>query len=255
MALWQREWIACARRLQQWEVLADFARACHLNQAELLLESCWKLGEWGAARDALPKALQAAPDAPRLKLCAAYVALSEGRHADVLSADGAGEGLVAQAVALALKEWQRLPQLPSRAHAPLVQLFQQATELAESATIARDVSPATHASAPRHTSALPEVKATLYAWRERLPLPSEDASVWYEVLVWRQQVFALLNQAFSPLIDQNNTVAYLGHHETAWTINRFAHAARKHRLLEACVAALNRIYQLPNIEILDAFTK
>ena len=49
--------------------------------------------------------------------------------------------------------------------------------------------------------------------------------------------------------------AFLGYHETAWTINRFAHIARKHGLVDVCLASLTKIYTLPNIEIQDAFFK
>ncbi|KAK7034392.1 FAT domain-containing protein [Favolaschia claudopus] len=38
-------------------------------------------------------------------------------------------------------------------------------------------------------------------------------------------------------------------------INRFAHVARKHDLLDACFTSLIKIYTLPNIEISEAFLK
>ena len=52
-----------------------------------------------------------------------------------------------------------------------------------------------------------------------------------------------------------HTHGFLGYHETAWTINRFAHIARKHGLVDVCLASLTKIYTLPNIEIQDAFFK
>lgn len=54
----------------------------------------------------------------------------------------------------------------------------------------------------------------------------------------------------------NATVAFIGHHETAWTINKFSHVARKHQLVEVCLNSLSKIYNLPNIEILvSKYTK
>ncbi len=73
------------------------------------------------------------------------------------------------------------------------------------------------------------------------------------MLTWRQTVFGNITQAFAHLGD--NPIAHLGHHETAWTINKFAHVARKHSLIEVCLNSLNKIYLLPNIEISDAFVK
>ncbi|KAJ1662695.1 transcription-associated protein 1, partial [Coemansia sp. RSA 25] len=49
--------------------------------------------------------------------------------------------------------------------------------------------------------------------------------------------------------------AYRGYHEMAWIINRFAHIARKHGLVDVCISSLTRIYTLPNIEIQEAFLK
>ncbi|KAJ2724937.1 transcription-associated protein 1 [Coemansia sp. Benny D115] len=57
----------------------------------------------------------------------------------------------------------------------------------------------------------------------------------------------------------NNSVltsyAYRGYHEMAWIINRFAHVARLHNLVDVCISSLTRIYTLPNIEIQEAFLK
>jgi transformation/transcription domain-associated protein len=54
---------------------------------------------------------------------------------------------------------------------------------------------------------------------------------------------------------QVNSAAYIGHHEAAWTINKFSHIARKHQLVEVCLNSLSKILSLPNIEIQDAFVK
>ncbi len=105
------------------------------------------------------------------------------------------------------------------------------------------------------TQTIPEIKNILTTWRERLPNKWEDVTVWSDVLSWRHHVFALINAAFQPLVEVNSAVAYIGHHETAWTINKFANVARKHHLIDVCLNWLSKIYSLPNIEIHDAFVK
>ncbi|KAF9230624.1 FAT domain-containing protein [Melanogaster broomeanus] len=106
----------------------------------------------------------------------------------------------------------------------------------------------------------------LQAWRERLPNLQDDISIWSDLVAWRQNVFNAINKAYIPLISNNNqngnaastnvnTSGYRGYHETAWIINRFAHVARKHDLLDVCFSSLNKIYTLPNIEISEAFLK
>lgn len=71
-----------------------------------------------------------------------------------------------------------------------------------------------------HSQAIPEIKNILTTWRERLPNEWEDVGVWTDILTWRQHVFTLINGAFQPLLEVNSSVAYIGHHEAAWTINR-----------------------------------
>eukprot|EP01136_Pigoraptor_vietnamica_P017330 Opistho-1_new@62335 len=102
----------------------------------------------------------------------------------------------------------------------------------------------------------------LGTWRERLPNKSDEITVWNEVFTWRHHVFTAINSLLQPLAQDatgansgNATLAFIGYHETAWTINRFAHVARKHSLLDVCLTSLNKIYTLPNIEINDAFLK
>jgi transformation/transcription domain-associated protein len=55
--------------------------------------------------------------------------------------------------------------------------------------------------------------------------------------------------------NSSSTFGFRGFHETAWIINRFAHVARKHELLDVCFTSLTKIYTLPNIEISEAFLK
>jgi len=106
----------------------------------------------------------------------------------------------------------------------------------------------------RHQS-ISEIKSVLATWRERLPNEWEDIILWSDILTWRQFVFSLINTAFQSLIEINSAIGYIGHHETAWSINKFAHVARKNQLVDVCLHSLNKIYSLPNIEIQDAFTK
>lgn len=97
----------------------------------------------------------------------------------------------------------------------------------------------------------------LTTWRERLPNTWDDIIVWNDLLSWRQHIFNAINESFASYLDRmtGSSVAFLGCHETAWTINRFAHVARAHGLLDVCLNSLAKIYTLPNIEIQDAFLK
>lgn len=43
--------------------------------------------------------------------------------------------------------------------------------------------------------------------------------------------------------------------ETAWTINTFAHVARKQHLIDLCLQIQSKIHILVNIDMQDAFNK
>lgn len=99
------------------------------------------------------------------------------------------------------------------------------------------------------------MKSVLSTWRDRLPNAWESTIVWGDILTWRQYIFTQINNAYQPLVKVNTALAYIGHHETAWSINKFAHVARTQLLIELCLSSLSKIYTLPNIEIQDAFVK
>lgn len=49
--VWEEQWIVCAKQLNQWEVLKEYAT--DVNQFDLLLESCWKTDSWIEIKEAL----------------------------------------------------------------------------------------------------------------------------------------------------------------------------------------------------------
>lgn len=42
--MWRDQWIECSRRLNQWDLLCEFAKIN--KRADLLVQTCWKTGEW-----------------------------------------------------------------------------------------------------------------------------------------------------------------------------------------------------------------
>lgn len=162
---------------------------------------------------------------------------------------------------LCLRKWYHLPEVVGQAHFPLLHIFQQVVELQEAAQI---FSALTHTNASNLDQKSAELKSILVTWRERLPNEWDDINTWSDLVSWRQHVFTAVNDTYLPLLPATQTsqgaanapsYAYRGHHETAWIINRFAHVARKHHLMEVCMSSLNKIYTLPNIEIQEAFLK
>ena len=268
--LWEDHWMLAAEKLQQWEVLYDLARA--ENNTELMLESAWRIKDWTSPEHLPQLEEQVFPSqeqisqrqlvvTPRRRVFEAFLLLvraSIGPPGDFKSPEFTKA--LEDAMQLSLRKWTNLPPHLSAAHIPLLQHFQQFVELQEAVQISVSLTQTNLTNLEKRSS---DLKMVLQAWRERLPNMYDDISVWSDLVAWRQNVFHAINRKYLPLINVASgtsgssapTFGYRGFHETAWIINRFAHVARKHDLLEVCFSQLNRIYTLPNIEISEAFLK
>ncbi|TFK23272.1 atypical/PIKK/TRRAP protein kinase [Coprinopsis marcescibilis] len=259
--LWEDHWVLAAEKLQHWDILYDFAK--NEGNQELSLESAWRTLEWAGHKDELEEQIAQLPEVatPRRRVFEAFIALLKQPAAIDKNVDFTR--YLEDAMQLSLRKWVGLPQHFSVAHIPLLQHFQQFVELQEAVQIFGSLSQTNGQNLEKKSS---ELKIVLQAWRERLPNMWDDINIWSDLVAWRQNVFHSINLAYVPLIETPSqtagasnagasTYGYRGYHETAWIINRFAHVARKHGLLDVCFTFLTKIYTLPNIEISEAFLK
>ncbi|KAK7060621.1 transcription-associated protein 1 [Paramarasmius palmivorus] len=257
--LWEDHWILAAEKLQQWEILYDLGR--NEGNHDLMLESAWRTKDWVENREALEELMSQLPEVttPRRRVFEAFLALL--KNPSGLEKNLEFTRILEDAMQMALRKWIALPPHLSVAHVPLLQHFQQFVELQEAVQIFASLSSTNASNLEKKSS---DLKMVLQAWRERLPNIHDDISIWSDLVAWRQNVFHAINNSYIPLINtaqgsggaaNANTAGYRGYHETAWIINRFAHVARKHDLLDVCFTSLAKIYTLPNIEISEAFLK
>ncbi|KAK1236603.1 transcription-associated protein 1 [Marasmius sp. AFHP31] len=258
--LWEDHWILASEKLQQWDILYDLGSS--EGNYDLMLESAWRTKDWAENREALEGLVAQLPEVatPRRRVFEAFLALLKNSSGPEKNVEFTR--ILEDAMQMALRKWVALPPNLSTAHVPLLQHFQQFVELQEAVQIFASLSATTAQNLEKKSA---ELKMVLQAWRERLPNPHDDISIWSDLVAWRQNVFHAINNAYIPLINganqgagnanNANTSGYRGYHETAWIINRFAHVARKHDLLEVCFTSLAKIYTLPNIEISEAFLK
>ncbi|KAF7559003.1 hypothetical protein G7046_g5162 [Stylonectria norvegica] len=259
--LWEDHWVLCAQKLQQWEILQDFAK--HENFQDLLLECAWRNTEmWQEEqhRDALDNIIKGVMDAPtpRRAFFQAFMSLLKFHNQQEAGAEFAR--VCDEAIQLSIRKWHQLPVRMTNAHIPLLQNFQQLVELHDASVICQSLANTNQTNLDVKSG---ELKLLLGAWRDRLPNVWDDITAWQDLVTWRQHIFSLINQTYLQLLPQQgqqnaggaSSFAYRGFHETAWIINRFAHVARKHNLPEVCISQLSRIYTLPNIEIQEAFLK
>ncbi|KAI9827707.1 MAG: hypothetical protein M1819_006908 [Sarea resinae] len=257
--IWEDHWVFCAKKLQQWEILSDFAK--HENFNDLLLESAWRnLDTWTSAenREQLDSIIKAVSDAPtpRRTFFQAFMSLLK-LHAKTETSQDFSR-LCDESIQLSIRKWHQLPKRITNAHIPILQNFQQLVELHDASVICASLAQTNQQNLDTKSQ---ELKLLLGTWRDRLPNVWDDINAWQDLVTWRQHIFQLINGTYLNLLppQQNtatgNSYAYRGYHETAWIINRFAHVARKHQLPEVCINQLSRIYTLPNIEIQEAFLK
>ncbi|POR36026.1 Transcription-associated protein 1 [Tolypocladium paradoxum] len=259
--LWEDHWVLCAQKLQQWEILQDFAK--HENYQDLLLECAWRNTDmWQDAqhREALDNVIKGVMDAPtpRRAFFQAFMSLLKFHNQQETGVDFAR--VCDEAIQLSIRKWHQLPERLTNAHIPLLQNFQQLVELHDASVICQSLANTNSSNLDVKSG---ELKLLLGAWRDRLPNVWDDITAWQDLVTWRQHIFSMINQTYLQLLPQQNqqnagganSFAYRGYHETAWIINRFAQVARKHSLPEVCISQLSRIYTLPNIEIQEAFLK
>ncbi|TID23090.1 hypothetical protein E2P81_ATG02207 [Venturia nashicola] len=258
--LWEDHWVICAQKMQQWEILTDFAK--HENFNDLYLEASWRdLEAWQNntdKRDQLESIIKSVADAPtpRRLFFQTFMSLLKV-HAKV-ETSGDFTRICDEAIQNSIRKWHQLPKRITNAHVPLLQSFQHLVELYDALVISNSLSVT---NATNLDSKSQDLKMHLGTWRDRLPNFWDDINAWQDLVTWRQHIFFMINNVYLGLIPPNqpnatnNSYAYRGYHETAWIINRFAHVARQHNLPEVCIAQLSRIYTLPNIEIQEAFLK
>ncbi|CAM9687794.1 unnamed protein product, partial [Hapterophycus canaliculatus] len=97
----------------------------------------------------------------------------------------------------------------------------------------------------------PELKATLYTWRERLPNKWDALKDWDDIFCWRTEVFRIITSNFADV--DPGLLASL--HDTPWTMIKLAHTARKQGLTEVCLNSLGKLYSVATMDVQDAFNK
>ncbi|KAL1304180.1 hypothetical protein AAFC00_000604 [Neodothiora populina] len=257
--LWEDHWVYCAEKLQQWEILGDFAK--HENLNDLFLEATWRnYDAWDGAEnlaqlESIIKAVSDAPT-PRRVFFQSFMSLLKLHNKQETQQEF--NRVCDENIQLSIKNWHKLPKQITQAHVGLLQNFQNLVELHDASVICASLAQTNAANLDVKSQ---ELKLLLGTWRDRLPNFWDDINAWQDLVTWRQHIFQLINGTYLKLLppQQGNATgqsyAYRGYHETAWIINRFAHVARKHNMPDVCINQLSRIYTLPNIEIQEAFLK
>ncbi|TIB16619.1 hypothetical protein E3P89_00202 [Wallemia ichthyophaga] len=261
-AVWEDHWVLCSQKLQQWDLLTDLAK--NESNADLLFECAWRTSDWSQDREVIEGAFKNLADiaTPRRRIFEAFMSLVKAQDTNEPSNDF--NKITTEAIQLSLKKWHSLPDIPGPANIPLLHTFQQCVELWDASNIFHTFAATNETNVEQRSS---EIKNIVHQWRDRMPNLWDDINLWSDLVAWRSHVFQAINKVYLPIINNlqangngqtntgQNSFGYRGYHEMAWTINQFAHVARKHQLQDVCISLLTKIYTLPNIEIQEAFLK
>ena len=109
-----------------------------------------------------------------------------------------------------------------------------------------------------------QLEQQCHYYRQFIPSKSSSVVEWTEFIKIRKYAFDLINNVMANYIPNmqsmlntngQQSLAFKGFHELAWSYNKLAQVYRRHGLLPQCVQVLNNVYALPNIEIQEAFIK
>ncbi|XP_055838887.1 transcription-associated protein 1 isoform X2 [Episyrphus balteatus] len=246
LVLWENHWIRCAKELNQWDILLDYAQSNKDKKPLLIMESAWRVPNWTLMKQALNKVEQINPKQYGFKvnLYKGFLAILNQEEQQLSNV----ERHVEIASGMCMREWRRLPQIVSHIHLQYLQTAQQIMELQEACQIHQGL-----IQAQGRNSSLHDMKAIVKTWRNRLPVIADDLSHWSDIFTWRQHHYQIITQHLEQQTDQGNTM--LGVHASAQAIIYFGKIARKHNLTSVCQESLSRIYTIPSVPIVDCFQK
>jgi len=250
---WEAQWIQCAQQLNQWDLLADFAKS--VNHGELQCHTSWRLNEWSTLKDILPPGhVSEVEETAEIMCVRAYSRLHAGRIRDA-------EQHWAAAVKRALDRWWGLPETGANCHVPMLHAFHVITEIQESKKVMHELANCTRPGHqnPQHSRTL--VQDVLETWRLRTPNDWDPVPWHNQVLSWRGFMHEMIAGAQKSIQEVHPTIAsqaghsldQLGMRDRAWAVNRFARIARKHNLPEVALSILST--QRPHVEVQEAFVK
>ncbi|XP_066149283.1 transcription-associated protein 1 isoform X2 [Euwallacea fornicatus] len=250
--LWSNHWIRCAKELQMWDILTDYAKN-GVYDPLLLLESAWRTGKpnWEYMKEALENVEFCCPKemAWKVTLYGGFRCICQPEESNPLMYV---ERYVESSSAFCLNEWRRLPHIVSHIHLQYLQAAQQIMELQEAYQIHKCL-----LQGAANPNALHDLKAIVKTWRNRLPVIADDLVHWSDIFSWRQLHYQLIVKYHDQHRDTTMATTKIGiwMHASAQSIIHFGKIARKQKLANVCLDSLNKIYSIPSVPVVDCYEK
>jgi len=106
VVVWEQQWIACAKELNQWQQLSEFAQK--VEHFSLLVDCLWKVSDWSTLKECILSRRQV-EDTPKVMMLQGYMHLHEGQVIE-------GDQCINHGIQRALHKWWQLPDTPGISH-------------------------------------------------------------------------------------------------------------------------------------------
>ena len=241
VVLWEQQWISCAKELNQWQQLSEFAQKGDHNN--LLVDCLWKVSDWHTLKERVLRVQM--ENTPKVMMVQGYLHLHEGQVIE-------GDQCINHGIQRALHRWWQLPDIAARSHLPLLSLFQQLVELQESTRVLLELGMVQQQQQHHSYS---ELKDILETWRLRTPNFWDSLGQWHDLFQWRNHIHNIVISAFKTFQDQPHHMHQIGYRDKAWSINKLASIARKQNLHSLSLDVLKTLYGYYQMEVQEAFVK
>lgn len=241
----EHEWVESCRRLSQWDILYGYAEALHLSQVSI--EAAAIRGDWENVRR-----LRVTPSVvaslemglPSFKLYDVMMSIRENKFAEA-------DRICALIVQMTLFRWKNMPIITAgcSVHRDLMNVFHRVIEMRESTGMIMEV---LKQSQKDRSHDFPDLKGILETWRDRLPDVRDDMSVWDATMLWRTNVFQIIQSSVRNVQDASQLASL---HDTPWTVVKLAKAATKRKLPDVALLNLSKLDSISTMDVTDCFTK
>eukprot|EP00798_Chlamydomonas_sp_ICE-L_P011531 gene11531-34243_t len=265
-AMWIDQWVYCAKQLNQWDSLLEYARSTENH--ELAVDCLWRQSEWADLKDTLQTKAQLEEtyqsewadlkdtlqtkaqleETYQVTMIKSCLALQEG---DVQASETRSS--LAMQTALMKSHAAASTELPATCEIKLS--FQQLVELQESARIFVYLAQATNGLACRTDNAFTDLEDIMKTWRLRSPNEWESLLHWQDIIIWRNHVYDFVINAFRNMAELDPMMHQLGYKDKAWAVNKLGALATLHGCTDTCLGILNNLYGYNAMEVQEAFAK
>lgn len=241
-SMWVEQWTNCARQLNQWDTIIEFAR--DTDQNETLMDCLWKVPDWTALRGSLlPKGN--VDDNPNILMIRTRLALQDGNVQEA-------QELIHKCMFRTLHRWWQLPETGIWPALQLLESLQPLVELQESARVLLELAVLQQQRPDYMYSDLKDIMET---WRLRLPNEWESLAHWGDVLIWRNHIYNIIINALNDFQELLPQLHQLGYRDKAWSVNQLGAAARKQGQYSLSISSINKLYGYNRMDVQEAFVK